>query len=410
MLDNHSDVSRPRPRRRPAEPPALAAAVAGALVTTTDPGAQAANIWYWDRAQPMFAALTDAIAANPDGRLRAAAADLRRTPTDPGAYRRLHALVAATLRASPEQIEPVVDAAWAVLTRSRMSHHLGSDYQPGLELGLTALAARAGAGPGAATAPRPGADPEILVVIPFRDRGEDGHRARNLLACLLALRDQTLSPDRYRVVLVESDDRPRWRELLAPYVDEYLFAPKAGIFNKWWTINVGVRNATGRAELICILDADALVDADFLARNLGRFDQPETGAFLPYRNLFFLDAAASAWAIDQRCQRGEADVAASGLRGFLIHRAQGVCLWLRRDIFDDIGGMDERYEGWGKADMDLLLRLMLATALFQYEDPMLHLYHPPSYRLSGNAHIPWLSYVPAPAIGQLDRYAEAPVG
>jgi predicted glycosyltransferase involved in capsule biosynthesis len=45
----------------------------------------------------------------------------------------------------------------------------------------------------------------------------------------------------------------------------------------------------------------------------------------------------------------------AGLRGFLVHRAQGVCVWLRRDVFDGIGGLDERYEGWGKEDMDLLL-------------------------------------------------------
>ena len=59
--------------------------------------------------------------------------------------------------------------------------------------------------------------------------------------------------------------------------------------------------------------------------------------------------------------------------------------------------------------MDLLLRLILATALYQYEDPMPHLHHPPSYRLTGNAHIPWLSYVPDPRNGRADRYEEFPV-
>lgn len=384
--------------------------MAGALVTSADEGAKAANIWYWDRAQPMFGAVADAVAACPDERIRTAAEYLQLKPTDVEAYRRLHGLVVEALETAPERVDPVVDAAWAVVANSRMGHHVGAAYQPRGDLSLATLAATAGPGATAtATATAAGAEPEAVIVIPFRDQG-DGHRARNLLACLLALRDQTVSRDRYRVVVVESDSRPRWRETLAPYADEYLFAPKSDMFAKWWMINVGVRNASCRAGLICILDADALVDADFVARNLARFERPDAGAFLPYRSLFFLDAAASAWAIEQRCQLRRPEADWSGLRGFLIHRAQGVCLWLRRDIFDEIGGMDERFEGWGKADMDLLLRLMLATAFYQYEDPMLHLHHPPSYRLTGNAHIPWLSYIPDPRNGQLDRYDQVAVG
>jgi hypothetical protein len=370
-----------------------------------DDGAQAANVWYWHQAQPLFAAVTERIAACADDRLRLAADELLRAPDDPAAYRRLHRLVVAALQEAPESVEPVVDAAWAVLARSRLGHHVGPDYRTGHELSLAELVQRAAGDPGPV-----GDDPDVLVVIPFRDRGEDGHRARNLLACLLALRDQTLARDRYRVTVVESDSQPRWRETMSRYADEYLFAEKAGPFNKCWTVNVGVQHSAGQAELICLLDADALVDADFLARNVTRFQRPETGAFLPYRDLFYLDSASSAWAIGQRCGRGLSDVDWRGLRGFLVHRAQGVCVWLRRDVFDEIGGLDERYEGWGKEDMDLLLRLQLATALHYFDDPMLHLHHPPSFQLTGNAHIPWLSWVPEAPIGRLDRFAGVPEG
>jgi Glycosyl transferase family 2 len=393
-----------RSRIRPADPHTLASAVAGALVTSVDDDAKAANIWYWHRAQPLFKAVTEQVAACPDDRLRLAAQVLLRAPGDPAAYRRLHGLVVAALDESPESVGPVVDAAWDVLTRSRLGHHLGPDYRPRSGLSMARLAARSDCG-------RPGPvgdDPDVLVVIPFRDRGEDGHRARNLLACLLALRDQTLPRERYRVTVVESDSEPRWRDTMSQYADEYLFAEKAGPFNKCWTVNVGVQHSAGQAEVICLLDADHMVDADFLTRNLTRFQRPETGAFLPYRDVIYLDAAASAWAIDERCGRRLSTVDWSGLRGFLVHRAPGGCVWLRRDIFDGIGGLDERYEGWGKEDMDLLLRLQLATAFYYFDDLMLHLHHPPSFQLTGNAEIPWLSWMPDAPIGRLDRFAGVP--
>ncbi len=392
-----------RSRTRRAAPEALAASVAGALVIAADDGAKAANIWYWHQAQPLLAEVREQIAAYPDERLRIAADTLSRTPGDPRAYHRLYTLVVEALEAAPDSIEPVVEAAWTVLTRSRLEHHLGADYRTWPELSLTGLLARSDCGEAVATD-----DPDVLVVIPFRDRGEDGHRARNLVACLLALRDQTLDRSRYRVTVVESDSKPRWQDTISQYADEYLFAEKAGSFNKCWTMNVGVRHAAGHADLICLLDADALVDSDFLTRNVARFHRPDTGAFQPYRDSFYLDAAASAWAIGERCGRRLPNVDRAALRGFLVHRGQGVCVWLRRDIFDGVGGLDERHEGWGKEDMDLLLRLQLATSLLTFDDPMLHLDHPPSFVLTGNAHIPWLSWVPDAPIGQLDRFAGMP--
>ncbi|MEN3358857.1 MAG: hypothetical protein V7637_2839 [Mycobacteriales bacterium] len=121
-----------------------------------------------------------------------------------------------------------------------------------------------------------------------------------------------------------------------------------------------------------------------------------------------LDAAASAWAIGERCGRRLSDVDWAALRGFIVHRAPGGCVWMRRDVFEGIGGLDERYEGWGKEDMDLLLRLQLATVLHNFDDPMLHLDHPPSFDLAGNADIPWLSWEPDAPIGRLDRFAGMP--
>src|SRR5207253_431332 len=123
------------------------------------------------------------------------------------------------------------------------------------------------------------------VVVPFRDR--TGHRARlrNLLACLLALRDQSAPRESYRVLVVEADTEPRCQQVIEPYVDHYLWVQKDGLFNKSWAINVGVVNAPIEAEVLCILDADVLVDGDFITRNARRFNRPGVMGHLSYRDM-----------------------------------------------------------------------------------------------------------------------------
>jgi GT2 family glycosyltransferase len=264
----------------------------------------------------------------------------------------------------------------------------------------------------ASSSSRSGADPLVLVVIPFRDRSVGGERIRNLVACLRSLRDQTLEAANYRVCVVESDERSRWQKLISGHADQYLFAPKAGAFNKCWAVNVGVVNAAPQAPLICILDADSLVDRDFLRRNSERFQRPGTGAFLPFRDLLYLDARSSQYAIAARCIAGNPEVGWEQLRGFLVHRPPGMCMWLRRDVFEAVNGMDERYEGWGREDLDFVLRVQLATAFVHFDDPMLHLDHPTAAHLvdgqTVNAHLPFLSWAPEQPIGQINCFAPSP--
>ncbi len=54
--------------------------------------------------------------------------------------------------------------------------------------------------------------------------------------------------------------------------------------------------------------------------------------------------------------------------------------------------MDERFEGWGREDIDFVLRVQLATAFDIHDDRMLHLHHPSPVELTdgetGNAGIP----------------------
>ncbi|MBB5801435.1 hypothetical protein F4560_001203 [Saccharothrix ecbatanensis] len=390
--------------RPPVDSDKSARAVADAVVLKADDGARGANPYYWHRTQDPLAGVMDAVESCGDAELSAAVAALDADPGSAAHWERARGLAKAAIDDPGRKTEELTRAALDLVRRSRLGYHVGSAYdRTATESGDWKRweAARATGG---------SAEPLAQVVITFRNRSQDEYRSRNLAACLRSLADQSVDRADYQVTVVEADDEPRWRELAEKYADEHIFAPHDGPFNKCWATNVGVVNSARPAPLVCVLDADALVDKDFIARNVARFDLDGSGGFMPFRDLSYLDEPASVRAIADRCVTGRAEADPDRLRAFRVHRAPGMCVWLRRDVFDAVGGMDERFEGWGREDLDFVLRVQLATAFDQYADPMLHLYHPSSALLNDgqtvNAHIPLLSWQPEGAIGRIDRYRD----
>ncbi|MEV6805713.1 glycosyltransferase [Streptomyces sp. NPDC017405] len=395
----------------PHDPDTLADAVVTTLAVDADPQAREASIFYWERGLPYRQAVTEAVAQVPDPALLAAARALRDRPADPATHAALHRRLTAPAddRAAPA-LDKLFAQAWQAESNSRLGYHLGARYRPHEGDDVTPERLHARGRQAAPSAPAAsGGDAETVVIVPFRDRGP-GRRLRNLLACLLALRDQSVPASSYRVVVVESDDTPRWRDAITPYADHYLFARKDGLFNKSWAVNVGVVNAPGRPEAVCILDADVLVDRDFIARNTARFRERGTMGHLSYRDMWCLDESATSWAIEERLWRGAAQVDGDHLRAFVLRRPPGCCVWVRTSAFHRIGGMDERFEGWGGEDNDFAYRMDTHSAFDQYRDPLLHMYHPSSavLREDGeliNAHIPALTWGPGQRLGDIERFA-----
>ncbi|MDW8806276.1 galactosyltransferase-related protein [Streptomyces scabiei] len=392
---------------RSRDPEVLATAVVDSLVVVADPDSRRSGLFYWEMARPWTEAVVAAVRKAEDPGIRDLGERLVEDPTATDLYHRLRA--ALIEQADLPSTAPLFDAGWEAECNSRVGFHLGAhhtrDAEPVSVEELRTLP------PGPALPP--GADPQALIVIPFRDRDSGGARLRNLLACLLALRDQSFPRDRYQVVVVESDDSPRWRETITPFTDHYLFAPRAGMFNKSWAVNVGVVNTPGRNEVVCILDADVLADRNFVERNVERFRSPGVGGHLTYRKMSCLDGPATAWAIRERVQRRSPEAHADRLRAFQLRRPPGCCLWVRTAVFHRIGGMDERYEGWGGEDNDFAYRFDIAAPFFNHDDWMLHMQHPPASLLRPdgelvNAHIPPLSWRPEEPIGRLDRFASEP--
>ncbi|MEV6120131.1 galactosyltransferase-related protein [Streptomyces sp. NPDC052077] len=361
---------------RPSDPAVLATALTGSLVLVHDPVSRAVAPDYWDWSADAHHAAARALGGVDDALVRAAADRLAKEPADDAAAAALTGRLTELL-GGPGGGGPAVDGLRAAAARTESLSRL--IVQPG----DPALAEPAGEAPGPAallgslaSAPHRDTHPvDAAVVIPFRAPDGATGRLRNLAAVLNALADQSHPRERYRVVVVESDSVPRHRDLFAPACDSHVFAPDPGRFNKSWTVNVGVVHGARPAELVCVLDGDILVDRDFVARAVERFRRPGTQAHWPFEDLLFLDPAASVRAVRTRCLEGAPEPGQERLRGVHLRRPPGGCVWLREDLFTRIGGMDERFCGWGGEDQDFVWRAERYGPMDRHRDPLVHLHH-----------------------------------
>lgn len=384
----------------------LAHRVTGYVVLAHDPAVPEVAADYWMHSERFYRAVADPVAAELGADL--AYRRLVAHPTDPEAERALSARVSELLDSDPGLAGVLRARVEAADDNVYINYFRGPDYTPDApDAGHERLAGLAGR-----PASRPsGRGDEVLVVIPLSDRDGAG-RIRNLMACLLALRDQTMPPADYRVTVVEFDDHPRWRHLVEPLVDHYLHLQGHGLFNKSWTLNAGVRHTLGAARTLCLLDADILVDRGFLARNHARLAGTGHDAHLPHTEMLSLDAPASDRLIEERCGRGAGEVPLAGARGLLLRDVPGACLWITPELFQRVGGFDERYRGWGGEDEDMLYRVASAGSVLQFDDVFVHLAHrrPAMRRADGrpfNAHVPVGTWTAERGYGALDRPARA---
>jgi hypothetical protein len=385
----------------------LATQAAAAVLIVADEAAQH-NAWgMWQWCQETYMDLVHVLAKSGNPRIRELIIALRRDPANLSAYREIVRSIAAELSRDPAFLDAVEHRARAIRTTARMALQVGEEFpdepvpREFTVAQILAAADRARPGPGTGGT-------EATVVIPFRAEDDSCGRARNLAACLAALSDQAYLRSRYRIVVAESDDQPRWRDSFVGFVDGYVFARNSGPFNKSWTVNCGVAHGGGPDSLVCILDADILVDSDFISRNVSRFGDDTLQGHWPHRTMLFADESSSRRAIETRCLRHRGDIDYRPLRGTCLYRPPGGCIWLRRSLFDRIAGMDERFEGWGGEDNDLGWRAELYGGLERFDDEILHLNHrrAPHQHVDGKPSpaIQWCTWSPDSQIADLRRY------
>ena len=368
------------------------------VVLAHDPDTPLVAADYWLHSLPFYRAVVDQVRmlARLDPACGTAFRRLAERPADVVAEDQLEAALAAALRTQPRCANACAEAVSAADNNVYIGYFRGAEYRadaPQVTVERLYLAPRS-----SRTA---GDGHEVAVIIPIMDR--DGTaRVRNLLACLLALHDQTFSRDRVAITVVEFDSVPRWQDVVGPLADHYVHARGTGRFNKSWAYNLAVRQTAARSPLLCLLDADILPDREFLERNHARFAGRDHDAHLPHTEMLSLDAASTNALIEQRHRTGKAPL--PGARGLLLREVPGGCLWLRSRLFREVGGFDERYSGWGGEDEDMLVRVCAAGAAAQFDDVLLHMSHPrPPMRtpdgLPFNSHIKVGSWTGADGYG-----------
>gem|GEM_PF-368967 len=207
----------------------------------------------------------------------------------------------------------------------------------------------------------------------IRSKHDEPERLRNAKASLYCLNHQTLERSRYNILIVEQDIVSRLKEQLSPLMDHYIFAYNPGPFNKSWAFNIAASSDLSKKSILCLIDADLLLPSDLLAQG---FDAITAGhlAVLPYNEVAYLDHVSTKNAIDNLMRSGS--INPSEYSGNLWTTSHGGCIFVDVDLYNAIGGHDERYRGWGFEDADFWDRLSKATNVKSLTTRLLHLNHP----------------------------------
>lgn len=357
-------------------PAALGRRLADYVVLAVSPDVPQIAADYWEASEASYVGVRDLVATAVAGDTVAERAylELLREPASADHVRVLRAELARLAARDPRWALAAARKAGEADERIWIDHWLGETASEASEVDLAALPV-----PARPVGPDSGQS-RIDVIIPFRDPAR-GQRLRNLIACLRALADQDPVDALVRVTVVEADTADRSRADVTPLASRYLHVHKDGRFNKSWTVNVGLRDAqqfpgTHPRQLVCVLDADILVERAFLSGNLARFCTLGHRAHLTHRWMLSLDGAASRYAIRRRLVDLAASVEADSLHGLLLREVPGGCLWAEAGLLHDIGGFDERFEGWGGEDDNVVNRLAGRARVVRFDDQLLHLDHP----------------------------------
>jgi glycosyltransferase involved in cell wall biosynthesis len=217
---------------------------------------------------------------------------------------------------------------------------------------------------------------EVTVVMGVRAVAGEPQRLRNAQACLRALNLQDLSRWRYRLVVVEQDSAPQLEATLAPLCDRYIFAYNPGPYNRGWAFNIGAVHGGPSTGALCLIDADFLVQPDFLSVGLRSMHEGGHRALLPYSKVVYLDEASTRRAIEARFNEPSGRLDVKNYQGRVFTTSQGGSMWVEAALFQEVGGYEERFRGWGREDREFWHRLSQAAPIGRLNEQVLHLNHP----------------------------------
>ena len=206
------------------------------------------------------------------------------------------------------------------------------------------------------------------IIVSFRDRLD---RLRLFLEAL----NQSMTEDCEMIFVAQWDEKYPIFNYLSYFIDininyKWLWVEKAGLFCKSMLQNRAVKESTG--EYITILDIDCLVPNLFFYE----MEYPEDKRLC--HNVYMIDRQQSVKMLDkgmpefndmvnkkktyQKCWIGDS-------------RLQGNSqITIKRKFFDEVGGFDEFFEGYGPEDGDLNTRFD-KSGIIPVENKIHFLYH-----------------------------------
>lgn len=213
----------------------------------------------------------------------------------------------------------------------------------------------------------------ISVVMAFRGRGDS--RLEGLKKCIKCLREQTID---CHIIIIEQDNTPLHQAELEPLVDSYLFTYSNTMFNKSWAFNCGAIIAPD--DLILLHDCDLLVPKNYVRESMKILGTKDMA--LPWAKILYLTEESSK----------QYPVSSPKISSVVTsHQAVGGSLLVRKNFYLRIGGMDERFEGWGGEDNAFYVKAIKLGRINRASPvigiTLLHHYHKQALRSHTHSHI-----------------------
>jgi hypothetical protein len=198
-----------------------------------------------------------------------------------------------------------------------------------------------------------------------------GHRGLDRLPHLLAVLESIAGQQGSSVecVVVEQDFYPRLAGKLPAWV-RHIHTPPPSIdmpYSRSWTFNVGAKHA--RSPVLVLHDNDMLVPANYAASILEQVRQGYQVVNLK-RFIFYLSEQHSRSIFD-----GKAGITDDAPSSIVQNLEGGGSVAITREGFQQIGGMDESFVGWGGEDNEFWERAQTLKVWPYAWLPIVHLWH-----------------------------------